>query len=492
MYHWFRRSVERSPDATALDVGGQTYTYAQLHDIVERLAGAISSAGPAAVGLLAARSLAAYAGYLAALRAGAVVVPLNPAFPPVRNAQMCRAAGVSLIVVDERGAERADDVRLDLGAGTLYLAGGWTRSAPLRAAPPPAGSAQPDDVAYTLFTSGSTGRPKGVPIRHRNADAYLAYCLDRYEAGPGDRISQTFDLTFDPSVFDMFVAWGSGATLVVPQPDEILTPVRWVRERRITHWFSVPSVVSLARRLRMLSPGAMPSLRYSLFAGEPLTLDQAGAWADAAPASIVENLYGPTELTVTCTGYRLPARRADWPDTANGTVPIGEVHPHLDAWVLDDELCVGGPQCFAGYLDPAHDAGRFVTRGGVRYYRTGDRVRRGQPGQGGLLHCGRLDDQVKVHGYRIELGEVETVLRAHPGVLDAVVLAVEAGDSTVLRAVYTGDPAAAADLPGDCARRLPAYMVPAQVRHLDALPTNANGKTDRRRLAELVGAGEAR
>jgi amino acid adenylation domain-containing protein len=500
LFHWFRDTVERSPGATALEVGGDAYTYADLHDIVERLAGAIRQAGLGppggvpggvpgavpAVGLLAARSLAAYAGYLATLRAGATVVPLNPAFPPARNAQMCRSAGVSVVLADEHGAGCVGEVLADIAAPALHLTGDWTAAGRLPGHGSPAHPEPgPDDVAYTLFTSGSTGRPKGVPIRHRNVDAYLAYCLDRYPAGPGSRFSQTFDLTFDPSVFDMFVAWGSGATLVVPQPDEILTPVRWVNEQRITHWFSVPSVVSLARRLRMLTPGCMPGLRYGLFAGEQLTLQQARAWADAAPGSVLENLYGPTELTVTCTGYRLPADPASWPATGNGTVPIGEVYPHLDAVVDDDgELCVRGPQRFGGYVDPAHDEDRFVTVDGAgRYYRTGDRVRR-EPA--GLVHYGRLDDQVKLRGYRIELGEVETALREHPRVQDAVVLAVGDGDATTLEAIYTGDPAAAADLPGLCGARLPAYMVPSRVHHVASLPTNANGKTDRRRLADLV------
>ncbi|MFI7026188.1 amino acid adenylation domain-containing protein [Micromonospora sp. NPDC049900] len=497
LYQWFQRSVARSPEEIALEVGAEAVTYRRLDDLVAHLAGRLchpDGRRPAAVGLLAARSLPAYVGYLAALRVGAVVVPLNPTFPASRNVQVCRGGGVEVVVVDETGVAVAADLSARTGAVPVRLDDSRDGT-PV----PPTGGA-PDDVAYTLFTSGSTGRPKGVPIRHRNVDAYLAYCLDRYPIGPGDRLSQNFDLTFDPSVFDMFVAWGSGATLVVPQPDEVLTPVRFVNDRGITGWFSVPSVVSLARRMRMLSPGAMPGLRYSLFAGEPLTLEQARAWAEAAPNSVLENLYGPTELTVTCTGHRLPAEVADWPVTSNGTVPIGEVYPHLDAIlrsetgeIVDDdgELCVRGPQCFTGYADPADDTDRFVTHDGWRYYRTGDRVRRED---GVLVHHGRLDDQVKMHGYRIELGEIEMVLRGHPGVQDAVVLALGAGERTCLEAVYTGTEGIGGELRRSCADRLPGYMVPSRVHHVPALPTNANGKTDRRRIAALVdsGAGETR
>ena len=532
LHQWFQRSVDRSPDATAIEVDGTNLTYSELHQLTERLAGRMHRSGrrPTAVGLLTARSLAGYAGYLAALRLGAVVVPLNPNFPAARNGQMCRSAGVDLLIVDERGEHQAGQVLADIGATALRLtgdragdwAGDWAGDATPGGSPAPIHRAEPDDVAYLLFTSGSTGRPKGVPIRHRNVDAYLTYCRDRYGVGPGDRLSQTFDLTFDPSVFDMFVAWGGGATLVVPRPDEVLTPVRFVNDRRITHWFSVPSVVALARRMRMLAPGAMPDLRWSLFAGEQLTLEQARAWATAAPSSVLENLYGPTELTVTCTGYRLPAEFERWPSTANGTVPIGEVYPHLDGVLRDPdanptagpgtgpgtddgsgkgagtgkgsagsgtdtgELCLRGSQRFDGYLDPTDDTGRFVRDGdGEPWYRTGDLVRREN---GLLVHHGRIDDQVKIHGYRIELGEVETALRAHPEVHDVVVFAVGEGEKMVLEAVYTGAEGLADALVAAGRQRLPEYLVPTRIQHLPALPTNANGKTDRRRLAGLARA----
>jgi acyl-coenzyme A synthetase/AMP-(fatty) acid ligase len=199
-------------------------------------------------------------------------------------------------------------------------------------------------------------------------------------------------------------------------------------------------------------------------------------------------------VTVTCTGYRLPADPRRWPVTGNGTVPIGAVHPHLDALVLagsgeDGELCLRGPQCFDGYLDPADDGGRFVEHAGARYYRTGDRVRRED---GVFVHHGRLDDQVKLHGYRIELGEIEMVLRSHPGVQEAVVLALGEGDGTCLEAVYTGREGLAAGLAEVCGQRLPGYMVPARIQHVAAMPTNANGKTDRRRIATLVREGMTR
>jgi amino acid adenylation domain-containing protein len=369
------------------------------------------------------------------------------------------------------------------------------------ARPLPALASSPDDVAYVLFTSGSTGRPKGVPIRHRNVSPYLAHNIARFGVGPGCRMSHTFDLTFDPSVFDLFVTWGGGATLVVPGRAELLSPVDYLVDNEITHWFSVPSVVSVSAELGNLPTGRETGLRMSVFIGEQLSYDQAEAWHAVAPEATLVNVYGPTELTVACTEYTLPPEVGDWPKTSNDTVPIGPVYGFLEHLVLDErgrpaeegELVVRGSQRFDGYLDPADNRGRFLLFGGdgvtvydgegepaaEHYYRTGDRVRWED---GHLVHLGRLDNQVKVRGYRIELGEIEAALRRHPSVHQAVVLALRNGDDTELVGCYTGEPAESGVLARALRKQLPVHMVPRRFRRLETMPLNANGKIDRPRI----------
>lgn len=508
---WFTDTAGRHPTARALEVGDRVLSYAELSALVDltarRLLAATGGTVPPRVALVVTRSVSTYAGYLAVLRLGGTVVPLNPAFPAERNAAILRSSGAGLVLA-EAGAEP-----VGAPAPVLTLAADGSGTDPGGALPAP--PRDPDATAYVLHTSGSTGRPKGVPLAHRCVSAYLEHVIPRYEIGPGCRLSQTFDLTFDPSVFDMFAAWGSGATLVVPSRGDLLAPAAFVAGRGITHWFSVPSVVSFAGRLRGLAPGAMPGLRWSLFAGEALTLQQARAWQAAAPGSVIENIYGPTELTVTCTEYRLPADPGDWPATANGTVPIGTLYPALEHVVLgedgrpaaDGELCVRGPQRFGGYDDPAENAGRFhapdPSADGSRrpydgrapltdrhWYRTGDRV---VTEDGQLVHRGRLDHQLKVRGYRVELGEIEGALRDLPGVADAVVLPVTGTDGALdLVGVHTGQP-----LDGDAAldrlrHRLPDYMIPRRLVWHEELPLNANGKTDRAALAASLASVGAR
>jgi amino acid adenylation domain-containing protein len=509
LYDWFEASAAAYGDHVALRTAGRTLTYAELTALSDRLAAELLSLldgrVPDRVGLLAARTVTAYAGYLAVQRLGATVVPLGPSFPPARNAAITRAASLDAVLRD-----RSAGTVHELGVPLLSLSDADLIDAnSARATGPsvsvlPERSPRPDGLAYILFTSGSTGAPKGVPVQHRNVDAFLAHVVPRCEAGPGARLAQTFDLTFDPSVFDMFVAWGTGATLVVPTRGELLSPVRFINRHGITHWNSVPSVISLAMRLRALKPGSLPTLRRSVFCGEPLTSQQADAWQRAAPDTVVENSYGPTELTVTCTTHRLPRDPAHRPRTDNGTVPIGAPYPGLDIRLQDGELCVRGPQRFPGYLDPANNAGRFLTPDGLPYdtstpltdahwYRTGDRVAPLEGGPDGtLVHLGRQDQQVQVHGYRVELGEVEAALRDQPGVTDAVVLAVTASDGgTELTAAYTGHAGDEPSLRTALRGRLPAYMVPATLTALDTLPLNANGKIDRGALGTALRAARA-
>ncbi|MGW2649795.1 amino acid adenylation domain-containing protein [Streptomyces sp. NPDC001393] len=512
LHEWFAGSVARHEAAVALEIGRRTMTYRHLDRAACRIARMVletCGTAPRRVGLYASRSVAAYAGYLAALRLGATVVPLNPAFPMARNERIVCSAALDVVIAQDADPglpAPACVVQPSLAEETATDA---PEPGPAAAGPRPA----PETAAYILFTSGSTGAPKGVPVAHRNVDAYLRHVIPRYGLGPGARVTQTFDLTFDLSVFDLFAGWGSGATVVVPTRGELLAPARFAATRGITHWFSVPSVISLAQRLGRLAENSMPALRWSLFCGEPLTIEQAGAWQRAAPGSTVENLYGPTELTLSCAQYRLPADRSAWPSTANGTVPVGELYPGLEAIVVGDdgrpaatgELCVRGAQRFGGYLAPADNRGRFVTFDGFRatvwdrpaappedaWYRTGDRVR----DEGGcLIHLGRVDHQVKVQGYRVELGEIEAALRGHPQVAEAIVVAVRGDDGpVVLHAVCTGTEGGVGD--GDelltlLRAELPQHMVPRSVAFWPSLPLNPNGKVDRNAITATVAGAD--
>ncbi|QKV96579.1 AMP-binding protein [Streptomyces sp. NA02950] len=490
----FLRGLAVSPDRPAVRAGETELSYRELHERALLMAGSVlarAATPPRAIGVLAGKDPSAYAAVLAGLYTGVTMVPLQPAFPALRTRQMIDAAGVEVLIADDASLPALTALRKETGLDlpVLHAPGGHLLpEVPLDPdcalkAPLPA---RPSDIAYILFTSGSTGRPKGVPVTHANTHHYFGLLDRRYDFGPGDVFSQSFDLNFDCGMFDLFCAWGAGATLVAPPPQAYRELPEYIAAQGLTVWFSTPSAIALVRRMGGLRPGAMPSLRWSFFAGEALSCQDAQDWGNAAPYAVLENLYGPTELTITVSSHRWTGERA-----LHDMVPIGAVHEGHRTLLLGDdgeesategELCVAGPQLTPGYLDPADDAGRFFTRHGRRWYRTGDRVRRADDGTT-LLYLGRTDAQVQVHGVRVELAEVDAAVRRCPGVRDAVTVPVPVDGSTELAVFYTGDVVPPVRLAGEVRQYLPAAVVPKRYRHLEAFPLNSNRKTDRRSLA---------
>jgi len=497
----FLRHAEATPERPALEVGAERLSYGELAERAARIGTAIAAAEtagePDLTAVYGSRSATAYAGILGALWAGNGYVPLNPTFPADRCREMLLRSGARTLVVDEEREELVAELlngHPDPPAVIVADAEGETID-------PVAPKLGGDAIAYLLFTSGSTGRPKGVGVAQRNVVAFLDAIRERYDFGPEDRFSQTFDLTFDLSVFDMFVAWGSGGCLCCPSPAQLISPARFIRDSELTVWFSVPSLGAMMRKLRMLKPGSYPTLRWSLFCGEPLPGELARAWAAAAPASTVENLYGPTEATIACTVQRVRPE-LDGEDEVNGIVSIGAPFGATGTIVVDEslrqvgpgedgELLLSGPQVTPGYWQDAEKtAAAFVEPPGTEgvHYRTGDRVRRPARPEDPLVYLGRLDHQIKVMGHRVEIGEIEAALRDASGVDAAIAIGwplTESGAGGI--AAFLADPGAdVRALREELAERLPEYMVPRRIELLDELPLNANGKFDRKAMLAML------
>ncbi|MCA9716397.1 MAG: amino acid adenylation domain-containing protein [Myxococcales bacterium] len=524
----FLESAAAHPERPALTIGTRTLSYAELRGQAARIAATLVAhrgehgrEAPPLSAVLGQRSESSFAGILGALMAGDGYVPMLPSFPPARVALMLERSRARALVVDRAGMrelaevleavpqtltvlavdvepdqelrERAARHRL-LGPGDLRPETEWS--------PPQVG---PDDIAYLLFTSGSTGQPKGVMVAHRNILRFLEVVTERYALTAADRFSHLFEVTFDLSLFDMFAAWSAGGTLCCPDPRQRMLPARYVVDSRLSVWFSVPSTALLMKETRTLEPGGFPGLRVSLFCGEALTTPVAEAWALAAPNARHENIYGPTEVTLACTTYGFGADiAARAPD---GVVPIGAPFPGMRARVADPdtlrevepgeagELLMSGPQVALGYWDdPERTRAAFVVPPGESeiFYRTGDRARRPSQPSAPIEFLGRLDHQIKIRGYRVELGEVEAVLRREAGVDAAVAIGwptTTSGGAEGIVAFLAPGPGAALDvgaLQRRLAQHLPRYMVPRQVRVIDAFPLNNNGKIDRNALARTL------
>lgn len=523
----FFRSLLASPRSPALELGDLSLSYEQLWDYSGRVTACLNNIldpSEKVVAVLASRSVGAYGGILGVLGSGRGYVPLNAKFPLERTLVMLLASGCKTLVVGQECAATLEALLPRLNESlnkplTLILPdSGWEPDSKLFArqllsphrvisarqlskiADPRDPIVDGRDTAYLLFTSGSTGVPKGVAVSQSNAVAYMEYTAKRFGIHDRDRCSQNFDLTFDLSVHDLFTCWDAGATLC-PYAEQTLTPATLIEEKELTVWFSVPSVAAFASKLGMLEPGAFPTLRWSLFCGEALSSSLAEAWQQAANNSILENLYGPTEATIAITYYRWDSATSP-AECVRGLVPIGWPFDGQQVCAVNEELapvptgesgelCLGGSQVTAGYLnDPVKTAKSFVRlkhTGEQVWYRTGDLVRLDE--RGCLFYLGRRDFQVKVNGYRVELQEIDLVLReaAHTELAVAIPWPLSDGSASGIVGVLSGsDPAHDQQIIAACEARLPRYMVPSRIYHFPQIPLNVNGKVDRGKISEML------
>jgi len=525
LWSGFLESSARFPNRGAVEIAGHEISYQRLAQRAKCLAATIQEgAGQGAVlltGIFAYRSETAYAGVLGGLMAGHGYVPLNPTFPIDRTRLMLERSMCRSLIVDARSGPQLEKLLSGfplpllvicpdlndvtelakqlpnhqvIGAADLADAAEWKPR-----------NIDVNSIAYLLFTSGSTGQPKGVMVSHANVLHYVDYITKRYRIESDDRLSQTFDLTFDLSAHDLFVTWTNGACLCVPTQKQMIKPGAFINAARLTAWFSVPSTAIFMRRLGELKPGLYPHLRLSLFCGEALPVDVVRDWSVAAPNSRIENIYGPTELTIGCTAYRWDRRKSS-AECEQGIVPIGEPFEDMEALIVDRDLrevpvgCEGellmtGPQLSRGYwCDEEKTRRAFVSVAGRSdiYYRTGDRVRRAAPNKP-LVYLGRLDSQVKVLGHRVELGEVEAVVRSLSRVDAVVALAWPNGSNADgIELFLEAEKFDTEPLMKQLKAKLPYYMVPRRIWTLPRLPLNPNGKYDRKTLQGIVSASDRR
>ncbi len=521
----FIESVSRFPSREALVVDGEYLSYLALQRLAAKIASAVlqheHDTFPL-VALLAHRSKTAYASILGILGAGKGYVPLNPKFPIERTRTMLALSGCGMLIVGKEGFQHLPKLLIEINRPLTVIlpdafdAIGLSSDFPQHRFVPSkemtdsnrfsSRSETPSTgIAYLLFTSGSTGQPKGVPIAQSNVCSYLQHICDRYDIDEKDRFSQEFDLTFDLSVHDMFVCWERGACLFSVPEKSVMAPAKFIREHQLTMWFSVPSVIGVLAKMRLLSPGCFPSLRYSLFCGEPLATSYAQLWQEAAPNSILENLYGPTETTIAISHYRWN-KSGSVEECKNGIVPIGKIFDGQRCSVIDaerkavpvgvaGELCLCGTQVTTGYWnEPKKTQEQFVRLPGAGerpWYRTGDIAR--QDANGCLHYLGRVDHQVKIRGYRVELQEIESVLRRACGTEQVVSIAwpVENGSADGVVAFVSGvDALDHGRVLAYCSNVLPGYMVPKKIYLCDEMPLNVNGKIDRPKLVSMLKSEE--
>ena len=477
----------------AVDDPGGSLTYPELDARANQLARFLVRQGVRPgdrIGLLSDVAVDGYVGMLAVLKAHAVFVPLDASFPADRVAYIASDARVRLILTRAHLAARLGPLASQVRLLCVDEAGDLIRAAPGDPLAPDEVRAARDELAYIIYTSGSTGRPKGVAVGHSSICNFVRVAAEAYGIARDDRVYQGMTIAFDFSVEEIWVPWMCCATLV-PKPEggNLLGQDlgAFLRERRVTALCCVPTLLATLEE-------DLPELRFLLVSGESCPRDLIARWH--RPGRRFLNVYGPTEATVTATWTVV---HPDRPVTIGVPLPTYSVvilDPEKDVALAPGamgEIGIAGIGLAYGYIDrpdlterafrpdflgiPGNPSGRI--------YRTGDLGRIDDEGE--IEHHGRIDTQVKIRGYRIELTEIESVLLGVPGIAQAVVGTYRPNpDAVELVAYYSPQQNVPPVDPGQVYETLrellPAYMVPAYLEKLPAIPVMPSGKADRKRL----------
>ncbi|GLZ77531.1 hypothetical protein Afil01_23380 [Actinorhabdospora filicis] len=492
LHELFERQAAQTPGAEAVvDVHG-SLTYAELDDRAARVAGALRGHGvgpDVPVAVMLHRSGELLAGVLGVLKAGGAFVPVETDTPVARVRALLEGAGCPVALVEP---ELADTVR-EAGGTPLTIAEA------VLAAPVAKVDVHPDNLCAVYFTSGSTGKPKGVACTHGGWVNRMWWMQNRHGMRPGETVLHKTTLTFDDSAVELFWPLLAGGRVAMLAPGQHRDPAAILDaavKYRSVHINFVPSMLDLfLSTLDERGTAGLESLRSVLSSGEALRPALVARFLERFGTAVsLDNTWGATEVSIDSTWRECgPADAA-----GDAVVSLGVAFDNNDVCVLDQdfaplpvgvpgELAIGGvglARCYLG--DPRKTAAAFVPhpyRPGERIYRTGDQGR--AAGDGSLTFMDRRDNQVKIRGVRIELGEVETVLRAHPGVAEAAVIAWQATPSDKRLAAYVvvSDPSVtAADLRAHAQAHLAGYAVPGSIALIGALPLLASGKLDRKAL----------
>ena len=490
----FAAQARRTPTAIAVRFEQHALTYNELNRKANQLAHRLRRLGvgpEVRVGLLAPRSAGMIVAMLAVLKAGGAYVPLDPEYPRERLAFMLETSRCPVLVTD--------GVTADGLAGGRALVDTADRTIDSESDADPADNTGTENPAYVIFTSGSTGKPKGIVIPHRAVNHLVA--SDYIKLGQRNCVAHASNPSFDATTFEVWGALLSGAQLVVLPLDVILSPRDFAAEIRRWRIDTLFLTTALFNQIARELPEAFAPLEHLLFGGESADAGAVREVLEKGRPHRLLHVYGPTETTTFASSHLVEEvpRGAD-------TVPIGRPISNTRFYILDrhlqpvpigvtGELHIGGDGLARGYLDhPRLTADRFIpdpfgSEPGGRLYRTGD-LARWLP-QGHVEFVGRNDFQVKVRGFRVELGEIETVLRIHEAVREAVVVArTDAHGEAYLTAYIVaarGPLTAVGELRAFLKEKLPEYMVPSVYLFLDKLPLNSHGKVDRRALPRSEG-----
>ncbi|MEM7593188.1 MAG: amino acid adenylation domain-containing protein, partial [Cyanobacteria bacterium P01_A01_bin.83] len=484
IHQLFEAQVAKTPDAVAVVFESQQLTYRELNTRANQLAHYLQTQGvkpETLVAICVERSHLMVIGLLAILKAGGAYVPLDPNYPTERLADILLDSQAPILLTQQELTTKLPQ------SSTQIICLDDERKTLDQEQENPVSDIRPNNLAYIIYTSGSTGKPKGVQIEHCSAVNLLNSIAKQPGLTAADTVLAVTTISFDVAVPEIFLPLAVGAKVVVAS-SAATTDGRQLLELLNTYQATFMHPTPVTWRLLLAADWqGSPNLKM-VSTGEALPKELA---AQLLPKGAeLWNLYGPTEITVWATGYKIEA--------ANQPILIGRPLSNTQAYILDSqqqpvpigvpgELHIGGAGVARGYLNrPELTAEKFIWQEklNTRLYKTGDLVRYLPDGN---IEClGRIDNQVKVRGFRIELEEIESTLTQHSNVLEAVIIVREdvPGNQQLVAYIVCKSPQfpTASSLRGFLKSTLPNYMIPAAFITLSAMPLTANGKINRHAL----------
>jgi len=501
LHDFFADACRNHPDRPAIIAQDRTIVYADLWCLTTRLAAQLREHHVGRndlVAIVARRGWRQVTAVVAVVQAGGAYLPVASELPAARKAWLIGQQGVKVVLIER---DLANSFELPAGVHMLILEDVLPDGQPGPGIALPSVQG-PQDLAYVIFTSGSTGQPKGVMIDHRGAVNTIQDVIDRFGLSHEDRVIGISAFNFDLSVYDIFGSLGRGAALVLPPHSQTPSPDDWARmvcEHKVTVWNTVPALLEMQiEYLGARTASDLASLRLVMLSGDWIPVSLPGRLAAQLPNTVLVSMGGATEASIWSNYFVVDHVNPSWKSIPYGW-PLSNQSFHVltkdlfhaPTWV-PGELYIGGIGVAHGYYnDPERTAASFIThpQTGERLYRTGDMGRYHSSGY--IEFLGRNDDQVKIRGFRIELGEIDAVLDRCPGVRSAATI-VRQGSSQdrQLVALYVpeNDSVSDAEIRAHLARVLPDYMVPTQFIELEQIPVNANGKVNRKALADIAAA----
>ncbi len=478
-------SINQYPGNDAFCIQEKFYTYNHLGRLITSYLQQLEEKGVYAVS--AHEDIETYASILAIWFSGNTALPISPRNPASRNAAIINQ--VPLVKAFDSQIEK-QKVPYPPSIHVINT----KNILPSHQVGIPVPAIAPDDTQYILFTSGSTGQPKGVRISYKNLSNFInSFITIGFELEASDRALQIYDLGFDASIHCYVLGLCSGACVyTVPQTGiKYLDAYKVLSNHDITFAKMPPSTVHFLKPY--FTKIKLPHLKHCLFGGEALSEKLAMEWRPCVPNANLYNVYGPTEVTINCTLYRIPREKKL--KTHQGTVSIGKPFGGSHALIVDGqnkklpvgntgELCFTGNQVSNGYWkNPGQDKKAFITGPkGKRYYKTGDMAFMDDDKD--IFFMGRVDDQFQVQGFRVEMGEIEKHVRDFTGKTLVVAMGWRLEDSSQIIVFIEKFSGNQENLKKYLEEKLPKYMLPGKILNVENFPLNVSGKVNRKKILD--------